>query len=102
MLPGQMILGAGFDATIVAVARLFTGLGSAVEELNTTTVFPIKAPLDTEQLTCAVIVITALPPGDIEPTLTLTRLPVLPHVPTVEVHVSGIKLRGRLSVTVTS
>jgi hypothetical protein len=51
MLPGQMILGAGLDATIVAVARLFAGLGSAVEELNTTAVFPIETPSDTEQLT---------------------------------------------------
>src|SRR5215470_18024712 len=102
MFPGQIILGAGLDATMVAVARLFAGLGSAVEELKTTAVFPINAPSATEQLTCAVMVITPLAPGAIEPIVTLTEFPVPPQVPRVVAQLSGIRLIGSVSVTVTS
>src|SRR5215470_14947030 len=101
MFAGQMILGAGLDATIVAVARLFAGLGSAVEELKTTAVFPITAPSATEQLTRAVMVITALAPAGSDAIVTFTELPAPPHIPRVVVHVTGIRLIGRLSVTVT-
>jgi hypothetical protein len=48
------------------------------------------------------MVITAFAPAAREPRATLTRFPLPPHVPSVVVQLRGIRLRGRLSVTVTS
>ena len=78
---GQVILGAGLLAIVVAVATLLLGLGSGVDELNTVAVLPIIVPLDTEQFTLATIVITAVVPGASDANVTVRLFPDPPHTP---------------------
>jgi hypothetical protein len=102
MFPGQVILGAGLLAIVVAVATLLLGLGSGVVELKTVAVLPMIVPLDTEQFTLATIVITAAVPGASDANVTVRLLPEPPQTPPpVELHETKLMLVESTSVTVT-
>jgi hypothetical protein len=102
MFGGQLILGAGLFAIVVAVATLLPGLVSGVVELKMVAVFPIIAPLATEQLTFAMIVITAVVPGGSDANVTVRILPDPPQTPPpVELHEAIVVLPENTSLTVT-
>ena len=102
MFPGQVILGAGLVAIVVAVATLLLGLGSGVDELKTVAVLPMIVPLATEQFTLATIVITAVVPGASDAKVTVRLFPEPPHTPPpVELHETKLRLPESTSVTVT-
>lgn len=102
MFGGQVIRGAGFIAIVSAVATLLSEFGSGVVGVKTIAVFPMIAPLATEQFTRAMIVIIALVPGAIEAKVIVRLLPVPPHTPPPDAsHDWKVVLAERTSVTVT-
>jgi hypothetical protein len=102
MLAGQVIRGGGFVATTVAVETLLAGLLSGVEALNTIAVFPMTVLPATEQLTRAVIVMTAVEPEGSDAKVIVRLLPDPPQTPPpVELQERKERLAESTSVTVT-
>ena len=102
MFPGHVIRGAGLVATVVAVDTLLLGLLSGVAELNTVAVLLMAAPAAAEQLTRAMIVMSAVVFGASDAKVTVRVLPDPPQTPPpVELHETKVRLPEMTSVTVT-
>jgi hypothetical protein len=96
-----VIVGAGLEAIVVAVAVLLFELGSLVEEL-TVAVLLITVPSATEQFTLATKVMVSDSPDPRDGNVTVRLFPEPPQTPPpVEEHETKLVSAGRLSVTVT-
>jgi len=99
-LVGEIIL-SGFEAVKFTLEELFPLTGSSTPE-ETEAVLPTMAPLATEQLSVAAMVMVAEAPEASVAKVTVRLLPEPPQTPPpVELQLTKVTVAGRLSVTTT-